>query len=329
MTKKCNGCGITLQTMDINEVGYTRSIDYNLCERCFRIKNYNDYKMVDKKNIDFIPILESINQTNDLVVLVIDILNVPENLDLIKKYLQNDILIVLSKRDVMPKDIYEEHLLNVADILGIKYVDKILVSSNKNYHFDELYTMINYYKKSPNVYVVGYTNAGKSTLINKIIYNYSKLDLELTTSILPSTTLDMLAINIDKHLTLIDTPGLIIEGSIWNTLNYKTLKKISSLKTIHPKVYQVKKNQTFKIEDFLMINCDNNNIVMYLPNSLKIERFYQPIDKGSLEEHIFNVKAGTDIVIAGLGFIKIIKNGIIKIYLPKEIKVYTRKSIIN
>lgn len=329
MTKKCLGCGIDLQTVDINQIGYTKNINQDLCERCFRIKNYNDYQMVDKKNTDFIPILESINKTNDLVILVIDILNIPENLDLINKYLHNNILLVLSKRDVMPKDIYEENLLSIADNLGIKYIDKILVSSNKNYHFDELFTKIKYYKKSSNVYVVGYTNAGKSTLINKIIYNYSNLDLELTTSILPSTTLDMLAISIADNLTIIDTPGLIIEGSIWNILNYKLLKKISSLKTINPKVYQVKTNQTFKIEDFLIINCAKNNIVFYIPNTLKIERFYQSIKTDSLQEHVFKVKGATDIVITGLGFIKILKPGDIKIYLPKEIKVYTRKSIIN
>ena len=55
--------------------------------------------------------------------------------------------------------------------LNIK--EKIVISSNKNYNFDALYELINKYKKSENVYVVGYTNAGKSTMINKIIYNYS------------------------------------------------------------------------------------------------------------------------------------------------------------
>ncbi len=329
MTKKCLGCGVNLQDIDINDLGYTKDINQDLCERCFKIKNYNDYQMVDKQNTDFIPILETINKTNDLVVLVIDILNIPDNFDLINKYLHNDIILVFSKRDIMPKDIYEEHLLNIADTLEINYVDKLLISSNKNYHFDELFTMINQYKKTSNVYVVGYTNAGKSTLINKIIYNYSTLNLELTTSILPSTTLDMLDINISDDLTIIDTPGLIVEGSVWDILDNKMLKKISSLKTINPKVYQVKSNQTFRIENFIVINCDHNNIVFYLPNTLKIERFYQKINTRELQENVFKVKASTDIVITGLGFIKVLKAGVICVYLPKEIKAYIRPSIIN
>ena len=36
---------------------------------------------------------------------------------------------------------------------------------------DLVFEKINELKTSENVYVVGYTNSGKSTLINKIIYN--------------------------------------------------------------------------------------------------------------------------------------------------------------
>ena len=49
---KCKGCGTLIDNND-------------LCERCFRIKHYNDYKVVSKTNSDFIPILENINKTND------------------------------------------------------------------------------------------------------------------------------------------------------------------------------------------------------------------------------------------------------------------------
>ena len=40
MIKKCTGCGITLQTEDINKEGYTENIDNELCLRCFKLKNY-------------------------------------------------------------------------------------------------------------------------------------------------------------------------------------------------------------------------------------------------------------------------------------------------
>ena len=40
MNKKCLGCGAILQTDSIDKEGYTKNIDNDLCERCFRINHY-------------------------------------------------------------------------------------------------------------------------------------------------------------------------------------------------------------------------------------------------------------------------------------------------
>ena len=53
---KCIGCGSILQSDDNNKIGYTTNINNRLCERCFKIKNYNDYKLVSKSNNDYINI---------------------------------------------------------------------------------------------------------------------------------------------------------------------------------------------------------------------------------------------------------------------------------
>ena len=107
MGKKCIGCGAILQNLDKEKEGYITKNDSLYCERCFRIKNYGDYKNVVKDNQVFIDILKGIDKT-DLVVLVMDLFNLPEHLDLIKDNITNEILIVLTKRDVLPKIIYEE-----------------------------------------------------------------------------------------------------------------------------------------------------------------------------------------------------------------------------
>ena len=76
MIKKCIGCGSLLQTDDVSKDGYVRKENYDistLCERCFKIRNYGQYKVVEKTNNDFFPILESIGKTNDLVVFVVDL----------------------------------------------------------------------------------------------------------------------------------------------------------------------------------------------------------------------------------------------------------------
>ena len=57
---KCTGCGVVLQNVNQDEIGYSKNIDANLCERCFIIINYNEYKEVIKDNNEFIKILENI-----------------------------------------------------------------------------------------------------------------------------------------------------------------------------------------------------------------------------------------------------------------------------
>ena len=54
---KCTGCGVTLQNTNSKELGFTKNITSSLCERCFRIINYNEYKEVIKQNSEFIQIL--------------------------------------------------------------------------------------------------------------------------------------------------------------------------------------------------------------------------------------------------------------------------------
>lgn len=308
---KCVGCGINTEK------------ETKLCERCFRIRNYNDYKLLDIDNQKFIDILKSINQTKDLVVFVIDIFNF-NNLNEIRKYLKNDILVVLNKKDILPKKISDEKLIEYFKKFNLNYKDIVIISSIKNYNFDSLYEKINKHKTSKNVYIVGFTNAGKSTMINKIIYNYSNNNDLITTSILPSTTLNSIEININDNLTLIDTPGILYNKSFYDILDGKELKKITPKKEIKPISYQIKKEQTIIIDKYLKIEVSNINLVIFMSNNLNVKRTYQKINNVKKEIYVDN----NDLVISGLGFIKFIGSGKIKIDINKEIDIYTRDSLI-
>ena len=328
----CLGCGSKLQSIDSSKEGYIRenNISSKLCERCFRIRNYGEYKTVVKDNNDFKPILKKIGTTNSLVILVIDLFMMNKDFDVLTKNLNNDILLVFTKRDVLPKIVNDQKFIEYAKNLGIDYKDIVITSSNKNYGLDLLMEKIDQYKKDKNVYVIGYTNAGKSTLINKIIYNYSNLDRTITTSILPSTTINSVEININDDLTLIDTPGLIDNNSLINIVDVKMLKRILPNKEIKPITYQIKSKQTIFVDELVRIDLnDKNNLIFYLSNSLNIKRVFKNNNKlKNLKENIIRVKQDEDIVISGLGFIKVTNNDVIKIYAPEEIDIYTRKKLI-
>lgn len=329
MNKKCLGCGAVLQTEFNDREGYTRNLDNELCERCFRINNYGDYKVIVKDNNEFVNILRNINETKDLVVLVVDLLNINHELLDLSKIITNPILLVLSKRDLLPKSLYEEKILSYMNRFNLNIIDKIIISSNKNYQFDELYEMINLYKKSKNVYVVGFTNAGKSTMINKLLYNYSDVSTKITTSILPSTTLNNIEINLNEDLTIIDTPGLLDKGNIINYVDSKDLKVIVPTKEIKPITYQIKNKQIIEIDKYAFIEClDKTNITLFMSNRLNIKRNYNFLDFSEFDTYELDLKAGEDIVIVGLGFIKVSTNSHFRIHVLKNVMVYKRDSLI-
>ena len=58
--KRCAGCGVLLQDENILQEGYTTNLENDLCQRCFRMKNYGEYQVVTKSNEEYIEILKSV-----------------------------------------------------------------------------------------------------------------------------------------------------------------------------------------------------------------------------------------------------------------------------
>ena len=56
--KTCMGCGVKLQDENVLQEGYTTSLDNDICQRCFRLKNYGEYQMVTKSNDEYLEILD-------------------------------------------------------------------------------------------------------------------------------------------------------------------------------------------------------------------------------------------------------------------------------
>ena len=332
--KKCMGCGVELQDQNILQEGYTTSLDNDICQRCFRMKNYGEYQVVTKSNEEYLNILRDVSKTNDLVLYVTDLLNLEKNLEEIRGIIPNKMILVLNKIDVLPKSVKEEKIIKYLENNNLHFEEVIVVSASKNYNIDYLFKKIKKHKTSNNVYVVGHTNAGKSSLINKLIKNYSDNDQELTMSPLPSTTLNTITIELTKDLTLIDTPGLVEVGSILNYTNEKLVKKISPKKEIKPKTYQLRKNQSIIIEDLIRIDYvegEKNSFTLYISNDLKVRRLLNLFNNNELKDKnkiTYDLKYNEDIVITGLGFIKVVNKGVVDIYLDKEVESYTRKNLI-
>lgn len=318
MIKKCIGCGAELTTEE-GKLGYTKNIESNLCMRCFNIKNYNKYEKVDCLE-EVNTIIKEVKSTNDIIIFVVDVFNLNNKIKEIIEYL-NNVILCITKYDLV--DIEENKILNY---LNINTLGTIVISSKNNYNLDNLMKLIEKNKKSNNVYLVGYTNAGKSTLINKIIKNYSNNNYELTTSMLPSTTLNFVKVNVNENLTLIDTPGIIVSNII-DYLDEEKIKKIIPKKKIKPQIYQIKTEQTIMIDDFLAIKIKPyNTIVFYGSDNLKYTRYYKDIETNFKIKKI-KVLDNSELIINGYGIIKIKKQTEVQLYLPNNIDIEIRKSL--
>lgn len=332
--KRCSGCGVLLQDQNLLQEGYTTSLENDVCQRCFRMKNYGEYQVVTKSNDEYLKILKSVGETKDLVLYITDLLNLEENIEEIRNIIPNKMILVLNKKDVLPKSVKEEKLINYLKEKNIEFEEVIVVSVNKNINIDYLLKRIKYYQTSKNVYFVGHTNAGKSSLINKLISNYSDNTQELTMSPLPSTTLNLVKIDINDYLTLIDTPGLVDNGSILNRVDASMVKKISPKKEIKPRTYQLRKNQSIIIEDLIRIDYvegEKNSFTLFVSNDLKVKRLLNLFNNDELKDKnklTYEVKYDEDLVINGLGFVKIVNKGVIDVYIDKDIDTFMRKSLI-
>ena len=333
MNKICLGCGVTLQDENITQAGFTTDINNDICQRCFRMKNYGEYQVVTKSNEEYIEILKSVDETKDLVLYIVDLLNVDKDLSLIRNYMHNKMILVLNKRDVLPKSVKDEKLINYFKNMDIEFEDVVVISTTKNYNIDLLLRTIKKYQTTKNVYVVGHTNVGKSSLINKLIQDYSENTSELTISPLPSTTLNKVEVPLSDSLILIDTPGLVDRGNIVNYIDSETLRKINPKKEIKPKTYQIKKGQCLVIANLFRIDYvegERNSFTIYCSNNLKVKRYNRHKCQllKDLSKTTYDIGYQEDIVINGLGFIKIVDKCNVDIYLNKDVETFIRKNLI-
>lgn len=332
MTKECLGCGSVLQTTAPKDEGFVKSsvlskADY--CERCFKIKHYGEYSVLDKK-IDTDGIIRNINSDNlASVAILIDALNINDNIKKYIKRFKNKKYILITKKDILPKSLKEKKLIeyiknNVCDTENI-----MCISSVKNYNIDNFLNKI----KEDNVkrlYIVGFTNSGKSTFINHLLTSQMKNPM-ITTSAIPNTTASYITIKLDNKITIVDTPGFIDSNAVYNFIDYNKTIKLYPKKEIRVKTFQIRNGYSIVINDILRI--DNlgkcNSFSFYMSDKLRYEKVKLKNEKLKILPSIsIETNECTDVLVNGLGFIRITKPGEFKIYALDEKMISNRKSMI-
>ena len=333
MNKKCIGCGVVLQSEDPFEDGYVNPSVYGdtvLCRRCFRLKHYGEYKVTNKSNAYYKNIINDIFKSNELVLHIVDIFDM-ENMEYIYSKVFSPCILVISKWDIFPKSVNEQKTIEYFKNKYPRYLDIILISSEKNLNMDLLYEKIINYKTSNDVYVLGNTNAGKSSFINKMIKNYTEKSNYIVTSCMPSTTLNVISIKINDDLTLLDTPGLLNEGNITTYVPLDVIKTISITDEINPRIYQNKSKFSLLLKEIGRIDCLNeSNLAIYISNNVDIEKINIDTNSKYKDLELTKIKVGEDedLVIEGLCFIRPSFKTLFEIYLPEGTAIYKRDKLI-
>ncbi|PLR93789.1 ribosome biogenesis GTPase YqeH [Bacillus sp. T33-2] len=361
----CTGCGVKIQTEEPHELGYAPppSLEKEaiVCQRCFRLKHYNEVQDVSLTDDDFLKILNGIGNKDALIVKIVDIFDFNGSwLPGLHRFAgKNKVLLIGNKADLLPKSVKQNKLTDwmkkESKELGLVPEEVFLVSASKGMNIKETAAAIDRFREGKDVYIVGCTNVGKSTFINRIIKEVTGEGDIITTSHFPGTTLDIIKIPLDDGKSLIDTPGIINHHQMAHYIDKRDLKVITPKKEIKPKVYQLNEGQTLffgGLARFDHISGGRRSFVCYLSNEINIHR--TKLDNASelyanhagelltpprreqmdtfpeLVRHEFVIKEGkTDIVFSGLGWVTVNDPGAkVAAHVPKGVQVMVRQSLI-
>lgn len=281
----CQGCGAVIQTEKSHESGYTpvSALDKEpvICKRCFRLKHYNEVQDVSLTDDDFLKMISQIRDTKGLIVNIIDIFDFNGSVipSLQRLTGNNPIILVGNKVDLLPKSTNKNKLVQwlkkSAKDMGLHVKDVLLISAANGQGFSELEKVIADLRNGQNVYVVGSTNVGKSTLINRLINNSTGINEAITTSYFPGTTLGFIDIPLDESSSLFDTPGVINRKQMAHYISEQDLKVITPKKEIKPRIFQLNVKQTLYFGGLARIDFekgDKQSFVCYFSNQLSIHR---------------------------------------------------------
>lgn len=367
MNIKCIGCGATIQTEDVNKKGYIdkkvleNKKDNFYCKRCFDLKHYNKEQKIKTPLDEYLLNLKTIQKDKGLIVYIVDtfdfegtlIYNINEIVN------SSNILLVLNKIDLyldsLNRNKIKNYVLKFLKEKQIKIKDIMLMSSFNDNDVEELFDKIKQLHNNKNVYFVGMTNVGKSTIINKIIKKYTGEEDIITVSNTLNTTLENIYIPLNDDCYIIDTPGLLNRNNLIYFLDKKTLEYITPKKYVKPKTFQINPGQTLFIQGFVKIDFiegERSSFVTNFSNNVLIHRTKLENSNEFYEKHKddillfptkqereklgnfvtkkvkFNKDNKIDIAISGLGFVTVFGTGYLEVTYFNNVKVIVRKAMI-
>ncbi len=285
--KVCKGCGALLQTKNREEVGYVEKLDYDYCLNCFNLKHYNKPSgQIIKTHFPKVP-------EKALIVYLVSALqlNLLSKYNLKRFYPTQEFILLVNKVDLLPKTInFDKWIKPLKKALALKnkpLLEVMPISALTGQYLEIFLETLDYYQKKE-IYLVGFQNSGKSTLLNRIAQHLEKDEVALA-SHFPGLTKGNITINYNDK-TIVDTPGIYEKGFISDYLFYEEFKRLIPSKTIKPKTYNLTEQQAIIVGGLVVVSLIKGgptSFTFYLGN-IKLHR-----TKYSQVYEKFNLHKGT------------------------------------
>ncbi len=367
--RRCYNCGAVLQSEDPTKEGYVKketlenaSQNFLFCDHCFELERYQNKSNDPEVSEDYLRFIMDAKRKNALIVYVVNLFSFEASFSLqINSIIQGmDILVVGNKFDLLPDTCTEEdtkeYVAHRFRASGIKLTkdDVVLGSATTDENAKHILSRIFELRNGRDVYVIGASLSGKSTLVQSFLRVYSNMSKgTISTHLYPKTKLSVLEIPLSRTTSLFDAPGLSINNSILFELDKATLKQIYLTKAVEAKKVSLEEGQVLcfgGIGYIQLIKGKKTNFKCYFHDHVQLkklsgqhvdEKFIQLVLRKSLVPSLRKIRSGRDldvfeititesnyrdIGIQGLGWINFkAANQTFRICIPKGVAIYSSR----
>lgn len=366
---RCYKCGTILQDEKVNDKGYISSEILNnhkseilMCNDCFDKLIFNPGPVLDDIDEDFYSIIDDARATDSLIVLVLDLFSFEgfasqrfrNSID------SSNVLVVGNKRDLLPKEIddevLKEHIRHrLRNTCNLNVQEVILTSSIENYNIDILLERINSLRARHDVYILGFPNSGKTSLVNCLLKHYqNKTTRVISTIDYPGTKIRVFEVPLDRTSNLYDIPGMSSHNSIQDVVEPTIVNQLLFKKPVSIKSATLSQGNAIAIGGLAkieLIKGSKTNVKMFVSEKIELktirskdtdEVFYNMIEKKIIKPvskyltsyevfDMYDVKVDQDgerdIGILGLGWISFKGNNqTFRVSVPKGVYIYTSRA---
>ena len=361
---RCYHCGAILQCENENEKGYiipeslhrATPIQIIYCDKCFEtMKAFNNSELEQKVDQEVLKILDDAFATDALIIWVVDLFsfNGTLNSEIAKKVKKLNVIVVGNKRDLFPLNVNDESVVEYLNVTfnayGIKPKSVRLLGATNKIDSKELIDSMNTARKGHDVYMIGNSTSGKTSIINRAMKGFeNKTTRQIKTITYPGTNVNVLEIPLSRSSFFYELPGISQTTSATGKLEKDVVRQIvpkkavkfitrtmsagdalmvGSLaafeiikgKTTNYRFYSAEGVETRKVQSKKLDDYINENNIRRFARPVS-ERLVSFLDYDMFEYAMENDKKWHDIAIEGLGWLSFIAQGqMIRVRLPKGV----------